>query len=461
MRQNPTAALGIAKEAEGSLDTGPASPLSPVDREPQWRHLLVCGRSVLPALGGREPGCLGDGAPSHSDGPCLPCRSGSGYVKAGRIRRSLTRGDSGGRGCVSRRPETGGHRGLGGGLQASTSAAVLGPPVLLLGGEGADWQGLECRAQHNGLAPVGSREPRQVLEQGGRRLKAAVGGAPRHPSTSHPQASRCVPPAARYTASSIVRTPQPHGWSPCWSPSSTWCRPSACPATRGSRWAMDSPCSWVGLRGCEGVLRPGLGPAVAEGGPSPRGAASASSDRAEAREAAASPAFPASHRVRTCSAGGAWGLQALPPTASWGWHQHSARAARPGCKSRGPRWVLTGGAGHGVSPPGGHHGRRGLGHGIGTGGDDLEDGGPGELCRGSKGRGAWGRASLRGASGVSQAWTRGGLRWVVRARRQGPRLRIPAEEVWPEPVQSFGADWAEGAVPGSFGIKNQPRPPNF
>lgn len=137
----------------------------------------------------------------------------------------------------------------------------------------AVWQGLECRTQRNSFAAV-------VAGSHGSFLSRAVSG-PKLPSReqelegarlapSHPQASRCAPPAARCTASSTARTPRLHGSSPCWSPRSTWCRPSACPATRGSRWAMDSRSSWVGSRGCESALRPRLGPArLAEGGASP------------------------------------------------------------------------------------------------------------------------------------------------------------------------------------------------
>ena len=66
------AALGVAKETWGSLDTRPASPLSQVDRAPQWRHLLVGGRSVLPALGSQNPVTVQPGGWATGEGAADP-----------------------------------------------------------------------------------------------------------------------------------------------------------------------------------------------------------------------------------------------------------------------------------------------------------------------------------------------------------------------------------------------------
>lgn len=67
------------------------------------------------------------------------------------------------------------------------------------------------------------------------------------------QASRSALPAARSTASSTAQTPLLPGLSRCWSPSSTWCRPSAYLAIRGSPLAMDSPSCLVGCGAVRGV----------------------------------------------------------------------------------------------------------------------------------------------------------------------------------------------------------------
>lgn len=122
-----------------------------------------------------------------------------------------------------------------------------------------------------------------------------------------------------------------------------------------------------------------------------------SSRREEAREAAASLPSQQPTCAHTCSAGGDWGLWALSPDGSCG-RPYSARAARPDCESRGPRWVLTL-EGHGRECPNlvGIMEEGALDHGIGTGGEDLEDGGRGELCRGSKGRGFGGGPVASGA----------------------------------------------------------------
>lgn len=133
---------------------------------------------------------------------------------------------------------------------------------------GADWQGLECQTEHNGFDSFGAGSHEQGPEQGPEQKSRLLKGPSGEPARAQgagpsrglppcflalPQASRCVLPAARSTASSTVQTPRPHGSSRCWSPSSTWCHLSVCPATRGSHWVMDSPSSSVGSQRCNRV----------------------------------------------------------------------------------------------------------------------------------------------------------------------------------------------------------------
>lgn len=123
----------------GLPDTGAASLLSLAGGEPQWRRLLVCGRSVLP-LWPLEP----RGWASGEGAAVCPICPGSGYVRAGRVCRSLTRREQG----AGRLPEQGHRRRGHEGWVGSRSAGHLLP---LLGA------GAERGTQRGGCAPVRSR----------------------------------------------------------------------------------------------------------------------------------------------------------------------------------------------------------------------------------------------------------------------------------------------------------------
>ena len=244
---------------------------------------MFCGSGQPRAL---SPACLG--AERLGKGPLIPTERSwvclVDHMESSRTPEGFA-GDRAGeivegrpawkRGCLSKGTERG-SRQAGVGNCRGAPAAALGPRAPLLVGQ----VGKALNAKRSTMAlvllvagshgmflsrGVGHPKPHSRKPAGPKGAGTGKGLPPR--PLCPPQASRCVPPAARSTVSSTARTPLLRGWSPCWSPSSTWCRPSACPATRGSRWATGSPSCWVGSRrlgrggGCVSVLSRGLGPA--------------------------------------------------------------------------------------------------------------------------------------------------------------------------------------------------------